>query len=156
MERSVGKVVLVNNGVRADDKAKRQSAPRFELALTIPGAVRSPQGNWAVEADGPMPIPLQLDRGSSSVVVDAKELGAALTVRTRRPGDRFRPLGAPGRRKVQDLLVDRKVSPDDRDILPIVTTESGRIVWVAGQALAEPFRVTSLTKSVVVLTLRRI
>jgi hypothetical protein len=57
---------------------------------------------------------------------------------------------------VQDVLVDRKVPRDDRDLVPIVTTESGSIVWVAGQALAEPFRVTSLTKSVVVLTLRRI
>jgi hypothetical protein len=39
--------------------------------------------------------------------------------------------------------------------VPIVTTETGEIVWVAGEVLADPFRVTSLTKSVVVLTLRR-
>ena len=65
------------------------------------------------------------------------------------------PLGAPGRKKVQDVLVDRKVPRDDRDAVPIVTTVSGEIVWVAGEVLADPFRVTSLTKSVVVLTLRR-
>ena len=44
---------------------------------------------------------------------------------------------------------------DDRDRVPIVTNESGQIVWVAGEVLADPFRVTPLTKSVVVLTLRR-
>ena len=157
VERSAGKVVLVSSGIHRARGARRvQGVAPFELTLSIPGSVRSPHGSWAVDAEGPMPAPAQLDRGSSSVVVDARELGASLTVRTRRPGDRVRPLGAPGRRKVQDVLVDRKVPRDDRDLVPIVTTESGRIVWVAGQALAEPFRVTSLTESVVVLTLRRI
>ena len=88
-------------------------------------------------------------------MVDASGIGSQLIVRYRRPGDRLQPLGAPGRRKVQDVLVDRKVPRDDRDGLPIVTTVSGEIVWVAGEVLADPFRVTPLTKSVVVLTLRR-
>ena len=43
-----------------------------------------------------------------------------LAVRNRRPGDRFRPLGAPGRRKVQDVFVDRKVPRNERDRVPIV------------------------------------
>jgi tRNA(Ile)-lysidine synthase len=87
--------------------------------------------------------------------VDAVEIGSPLIVRYRRPGDRLQPLGAPGRRKVQDVLVDRKVPRDDRDLIPIVTTLKGDIVWVAGQVLADRFRVTPLTRSVVVLTLRR-
>jgi tRNA(Ile)-lysidine synthase len=102
-----------------------------------------------------MPAPASVDHGRSKAVVDAGDLGAHLIVRERRPGDRLRPLGAPGRRKVQDVLIDRKVPRDDRDRVPIVTNENGQIVWVAGEVLAEPFRVTSLTKSVVVLTLRR-
>ena len=76
-------------------------------------------------------------------------------VRYRRPGDRLQPLGAPGSKKVQDVFVDRKVPHDDRDGVPIVTTDTGEIVWVAGEVLADPFRVTPATKSVVVLTLRR-
>jgi len=92
---------------------------------------------------------------ASQVAVDARHVGSRLIVRNRRPGDRLHPLGAPGRKKVQDLLVDRKVPRDDRDNVPIVTTENGEIVWVAGHVLADPFRVTPLTTSVVVLTLRR-
>jgi tRNA(Ile)-lysidine synthase len=89
------------------------------------------------------------------VAVDARRVGAQLIVRYRRPGDRLHPLGAPGRKKVQDVLVDRKVARDDRDSVPIVTTAEGEIIWVAGHVLADPFRVTPLTTSVVVLTLRR-
>lgn len=89
------------------------------------------------------------------VMVDAGVLSASLIVRSRRPGDRLQPLGAPGRKKVQDVLVDRKVPREDRDGVPIVTDDVGRIVWVAGQVLAEAFRVTPLTMTVVILTLRR-
>jgi tRNA(Ile)-lysidine synthase len=42
-------------------------------------------------------------------MVDASGVGSQLIVRYRRPGDRLQPLGAPGRRKVQDVFVDRKV-----------------------------------------------
>jgi tRNA(Ile)-lysidine synthase len=126
------------------------------LRLSIPGTVEAPYGMWALSAEGPIAACQSVDLGADKVVVDARELGAHLIVRPRRPGDRLQPLGAPGRKKVQDVLVDRKVPKDDRDRLAVVTTESGQIVWVAGEVLAEPFRVTALTTTVVVLTLRRL
>jgi tRNA(Ile)-lysidine synthase len=127
----------------------------LELRLDVPGTVEAPRGAWAMTAEGPIPKPASIASDKDKVVVDASGIGSQLIVRYRRPGDRLQPLGAPGRRKVQDVLVDRKVPRDDRDLLPIVTTVSGQIVWVAGEVLADPFRVTPLTRSVVVLTLRR-
>lgn len=127
----------------------------LELRLDVPGTVEAPRGAWAVTAEGPISKPASIASDKDKVVVDASGIGSQLIVRYRRPGDRLQPLGAPGRRKVQDVLVDRKVPRDDRDLLPIVTTVSGQIVWVAGEVLADPFRVTPLTRSVVVLTLRR-
>jgi tRNA(Ile)-lysidine synthase len=123
--------------------------------LDIPGTVEAPSGAWTLSAQGPFATPASIARDADEVVIDASGVGSHLIVRYRRPGDRLTPLGAPGRKKVQDVLVDRKVPRDDRDRVPIVTTEMGEIVWVAGEVLADPFRVTSLTKSVVVLTLRR-
>ena len=157
MERLGAKVVLVNSrGARVHGVHRvPPSVDSFELKLEVPGTVEAPHGMWAVTAEGPMPTPASVDHGAGTVVVDARELGAHLIVRPRRPGDRLQPLGAPGRKKVQDVLVDRKVPKDDRDRVPIVTNEQGKIVWVAGEVLAEPFRVTSLTTTVVVLTLRR-
>ena len=150
MERFAAKVVLSKR-----EPGEVPTVVSFELKLSVPGMVEAPYGAWSIVAEGPMPVPADIDRGARSVVVDNRELGEHLIVRTRRPGDRLQPLGAPGRRKVQDVLVDRKVPRDDRDRVAIVTTQTGQIVWVAGEALAEPFRVTPLTKSVVVLTLRR-
>ena len=74
-----------------------------------------------------------------------------LVVRPWQPGDLMQVLGSSGRKKVQDLFVDRKVPRSRRHQVPIVTDAEGRIVWVAGLALGEAFRVTPATKSVVVL-----
>jgi tRNA(Ile)-lysidine synthase len=150
LERFATKVVLVIRG-----SLKAGAADSIEMRLDIPGTVAAPHGAWTVTAEGPLPKPAAVAGDASLAVVDAAALGSHLIVRSRRPGDRLHPLGAPGRKKVQDVLVDRKVPRDDRDTVPIVTTEAGEIVWVAGQVLADPFRVTPLTKSVVVLTLRR-
>ena len=65
--------------------------------------------------------------------------GAVLAVRRRRPGDRYRPLGAPGSRKLQDCLVDRKISARERDRLPVVEHD-GRILWAPGLPPAEECR----------------
>ena len=51
-----------------------------------------------------------------------------LVVRSRRPGDRL----AGRTRKVQDVLVDAKVPRDERDDWPLVATEDGAVVAVAG------------------------
>jgi tRNA(Ile)-lysidine synthase len=87
-------------------------------------------------------------------MLQASSLELPLAVRTRRPGDRFRPLGAPGRRKLQDLLVDRKVPREAREIVPLVVDAAGRIVWVVGVAIAEECRVTSPGAGVVILEVR--
>jgi tRNA(Ile)-lysidine synthase len=82
-------------------------------------------------------------------------LGTGLVIRSRERGDRLRPLGLRGQKKLQDVLVDRKVSRRDRDRVPIVTDAAGRIVWVAGHVLGDDFRVTDRTDEVIILTLRR-
>lgn len=156
---------------RAGDVLVSSGAPKvrglpavdsIELRLNVPGTVEAPRGGWTVTAEGPMTpsgdprkmLPSGATASPLQVTVDAGGIGSHLIVRYRRPGDRLHPLGAPGRKKVQDVLVDRKVPRDDRDSVPIVTTETGDIVWVAGHVLADGFRVTPLTTSVVVLTLR--
>jgi tRNA(Ile)-lysidine synthase len=77
-------------------------------------------------------------------------------VRNRRPGDRFHPLGAPGARKLQDFLVDRKVARDERDTVPLVVDGRDRIVWVVGQSVAEDFRVTDPARGVILLKVRHL
>jgi tRNA(Ile)-lysidine synthase len=153
MERLAASVVLSNRVPKVP--GAQSTGDSLEWRLDVPGTVEAPGGAWTVSAIGPLTMPASIARDTNEVVIDASSVGSRLLVRYRRPGDRLTPLGAPGRKKVQDVLVDRKVPRDERDAIPIVTTETGEIVWVAGEVLADGFRVTPLTKSVVVLTLRR-
>ncbi|MGE3277460.1 MAG: tRNA lysidine(34) synthetase TilS [Vicinamibacterales bacterium] len=149
MERNGAAVVLVPRGV-----VRPAGAGAFRYELTVPGRLVIPEAGVILEAEGPWPG-CTLERAADSVAVDAGVLGRRVVIRSRQPGDRLRPLGLGGRKKLQDLFVDRKVSAGDRDRTPVVTDPAGRIVWVAGLALAEEFRVTTGTNGVIVLRLRR-
>jgi tRNA(Ile)-lysidine synthase len=125
------------------------------VVLEVPGRVRHPSGWWILEADGPMAPEATAPSSANQVVLDAAALGRHLTIRGWRPGDRVQPLGLGGRKKLQDVFVDRKVPRDERSLVPVVLDARERIAWVAGHVVGEPFRVTSSSASVVVLTLRR-
>ena len=92
-----------------------------------------------------------LSKDGDAAVIEAQVVRGPLAVRNRRPGDRLRPLGLNGRKKLQDLFVDKKVDRVDRDAIPVVVDAEGRIIWVPGHALAEEFRVTERTEAVVIL-----
>jgi tRNA(Ile)-lysidine synthase len=64
------------------------------------------------------------------------------TVRNRRPGDRFHPLGMSSSKKLKDFLIDRKIPAELRDRLPLLVW-NGEIVWVAGVEISERFKVTA-------------
>jgi tRNA(Ile)-lysidine synthase len=135
----------------------RPAACALEFPLPVPGIASDPGAGWTIEASGPGRVSPGRVASRDIVQVDAGAVAAGLVVRMRRPGDWLQPLGLNGRKKVQDVFVDRKVPRDDRDRVPIVAEAGpdGRIVWVAGHVLAEPFGVTSATTAVVTLTLRR-
>jgi tRNA(Ile)-lysidine synthase len=129
----------------------------FRFPLSIPGEVAVP--GWALSAariEEPEEVTPPPARGNTAVVA-AAPLRGPLAVRSRRPGDVFRPLGMHGRgRKLQDFLVDRKIARADRDSLPLVVDQDDRIVWVVGQSVAEDFRVTGPKQGVILLKARRL
>jgi tRNA(Ile)-lysidine synthetase-like protein len=63
---------------------------------------------------------------------DGDRLAWPLTLRGRRPGDRMRPRGGRGSRKVADLMIDAKIPLGDRARLPVVAGSDGQVLFVAG------------------------
>jgi len=55
-----------------------------------------------------------------------------LQVRVWAPGDRLRPLGMEGRKRVVRCLQEARIPLHDRRDWPVVVDEEGRVVWVAG------------------------
>jgi tRNA(Ile)-lysidine synthase len=131
--------------------------------LPIPGEIAVPELGRIVsveEADGPSSMwgpalagPEDQEINNRTAVIRRNSV-TALTVRNRRAGDRFRPIGMKGTKKLQDFFVDRKVPREERDTVPLVVDAADRIVWVAGYALSEEFRVTDPAQAVIILRLK--
>ncbi len=84
-----------------------------------------------------------VDSGNRQVAHLAPEkVDMPLKVRTRRPGDRFRPLGSPGSCKLKKFFIDRKIPLRDRDSTALVLDRQGRIIWVAGFEIADFCKLT--------------
>jgi tRNA(Ile)-lysidine synthase len=143
---------------RSNGRKKPADAHEFAYQLDIPGQVVVPEAACAISADittvpvGRTPGEVwRLAGRGDQVVIAAEPLSRPVSVRNRRPGDRFRPIGLDGRKTLQDYFVDLKIERAARARLPMVVDSSGRIVWVAGHALSEEFRVTDTTRDVVIL-----
>jgi tRNA(Ile)-lysidine synthase len=76
-----------------------------------------------------------------------------LAVRAWRFGDRFRPLGLRGTKKLQDFFVDAKVPRPARARIPLVVS-GDRILWVVGHRIDEAGRITGATRRALRLAAR--
>jgi tRNA(Ile)-lysidine synthase len=94
----------------------------------------------------------EIDPSHQAVFVLATE--DLLDVRSWRPGDRFRPLGAPGTKKLKDWFIDRQIPLKERKLLPVVTYSTGEVVWVPGFPPAERLKIKAETKQALRLTYR--
>ena len=104
--------------------------------LTLPGETRA--GGWRLEASLVVGV-ATLPESPWEATVDADTLVGKLSVRRRRPGDRFQPLGIRGTKKLQDFFVDLKIPRAARSGVPLVCVGEA-IAWVVGHRIAEPFR----------------
>lgn len=90
--------------------------------------------------------------GLDEVMVDALTLKGTLTVRHRRNGDRFVPLGMKGHKKLKDFLIDEKIPSDKRDDIWLICDEE-KIVWVYGIRISDACKITKNTKKIAVISL---
>ena len=122
------------------------------LTLPVPGFITLKELSLSVGAKT-----LALDQewrgraGPCRVFACPEAAALPLTIRFPRPGDRFRPLGAPGSQKLQDFLVNSKVPRAVRPYVPLVLSR-GQIVWVVGHRIADPFKVRAGTRQVLELS----
>ena len=80
-----------------------------------------------------------------TALLDFEKTGNELVIRTRKPGDRFQPLGMAESKKVGQFMIDNHVPRLWRSKIPIVLA-GDKVVWVVGQRIDERFKVTDRTK----------
>ena len=149
----IGRLVCERSGrwIRVGSAAGRELVER---RWPVPGTLALPEIDGALEARWhARGAPTWPGRNAHRALFDADRLPALLTVRARRPGDRFRPWGGPGERRLKTFLIDEGVPRWRRGRVPLVEA-GGEIIWVAGlrRGLAAP--VTDATQRILEVTLR--
>ncbi|MGB2990103.1 MAG: tRNA lysidine(34) synthetase TilS, partial [Candidatus Zixiibacteriota bacterium] len=124
---------------------------RYSYPLKLPGEVSLKDWGVKIKAEILKAKPPSQDLVSQSqnvAFLDWEKLKEPFCLRSRRRGDKFRPLGMKGTKSVADFLIDAKVPRYLRDEVPVLT--SGKeIVWVVGHRISEKHKVTSKTKKVI-------
>ena len=115
-----------------------------EVEIELPGETEV--GGWRVVTEASDKTG-DAEAGAICTSISARAARGGLRVRSRRPGDRFQPLGMGGTKKLQDFMVDCRIDRSWRDRIPLVVGEGG-IAWVVGWRLAEWARPTGASDDV--------
>jgi len=116
--------------------------------LAVPSFVGQhvrPWGDWTLTFV--RSVKLQLPQPGITIgEFDYEKIVWPLTLRQPRAGDRMRPRGAQGSRKLQDLFVDAKVPQPSRSLVPVVVDGEGIVLFVPGARPSEAARHTPETQ----------
>lgn len=121
--------------MRVERVAPAAEARPVRAEIPVPGEVTVPEWGLRFTCERVDAAPDATDpRAGDAVWLRECAVQVPLIVRSRLPGDRVRGVAMPGTRKLQDILVDRKVPRTERDRVPVVCDAAG-VVWVVGHAI---------------------
>ncbi|MBN1933142.1 MAG: tRNA lysidine(34) synthetase TilS [Anaerolineae bacterium] len=131
------------------------------VPLIVPGVTPLPGGvQVQIDLIARAELPSDWDRNpdgwtaylDAAALVDAAALDLPLSLRQRRDGDRFCPLGMAGRSKpVNEFLVNEQVPAWWRDWVSLLVRGDDAIMWVCGWRVDERARITPTTLRVAVI-----
>ncbi len=122
-----------------------------EVGIKIPGETRF--SGWSIKTENIKPEDME-EADNYTAFFDADKTGETLTVRSRRRGDRFYPLGMTGQKKLGEFMIDAKIPRIWRDRVPIVCSPE-QILWVVGCRIDDRVKVTDKTRKVLYLKFER-
>ena len=111
--------------------------------LTVPGEIEIPGWHVVATRQGKTK---NLPAGWEAKF-DYHTVGSKLHIRSRRDGDVFQPLGMAQMKKIQDFMVDARISRLWRERIPLVCSPQ-QIIWVAGWRIDERVKVKMETTEI--------
>ena len=123
----------------------RQIPEDFYYELAGPGSYPLPPLDHRLVLEyGSVDLASGFGRRSNEVLVDLDRVSFPLVLRSSRAGDRFRPLGLGGGKKLKKFFIDAKIPRSQRRRVPILCSGE-RIIWVVGLRLDNRVKITEKT-----------
>ena len=125
----------------------------FEYKLNIGEVTSLEVLDASMEAEILPTSEMHVDKyNNHTIYIDYNKVVGSLTIRNRRSGDKFKPLGMKGSKKIKDYFIDQKVPKEVRNKIPLVCDEKG-IIWILGYRMSENYKVDMKTDKVIKLSL---
>jgi tRNA(Ile)-lysidine synthase len=131
---------------------KCNSKQQLEIEFSIGGSVQTPY--YSISSEIFEFKEFENVKEESAEFISADNLDDIFILRNWKSGDRFVPLGMNGHKKISDFLTDRKIPNNSRN-KTLVLLNKNKIVWVVGYNISDEFKVTSSTKKVCKLCLKK-
>jgi tRNA(Ile)-lysidine synthase len=136
-------------------KSSVMSKTSYARILKVPGVTFVQEVNLRLLSSICSPAESDVDYSQrNKAYFDLDQLTLPISVRTRRPGDRFVPFAAVGSRKLKEVFIDDKVSRRLRDSTPIVVDSKG-ILWIPCGRRSDRAPVTGTTERILCIEARR-
>jgi len=87
---------------------------------------------------------IEFSFAKNEIVVDYEKLTFPLTIRLWEKGDKIKPFGMIGHKKVSDVLIDHKISISDKEKIWVLVSDE-KTVWITGLVMNEDFKITDST-----------
>jgi tRNA(Ile)-lysidine synthetase-like protein len=101
----------------------------FQLELNVGESVRLANGMEFSLNKKTNPLP---EKNANVMYLHPDDVSLPLIIRSRQNGDKIVLKGTGGTKKVKDIFIDEKIPRYERDQWPIVTDQTGKILWIPG------------------------
>lgn len=123
-------------------KRKKQ----YNYPISLPGKKNLRSLGMRIESEimSRSSLPHKIESKDEKIAfLDWEKLKEPFRLRSRRPKDKFKPLGMKGTKSVADFLIDMKVPRYERDEVMLLTAR-GKIAWILGYRISDEFKVADL------------
>jgi tRNA(Ile)-lysidine synthase len=94
------------------------------------------------------------DSGEYVKCFDASKVSGDISLRFRKPGDKFNPMGMDGSKKLKDIFIDMKVPQAVRDKTPLICF-GDHIAWIVGYKTSNRTKTDKSTKNMIKIRVER-
>lgn len=136
----------------------RQNVKRMKVRIPVDNKLTVPELGLEVNSEvlERKKLPKKILSPTENVAyLDYEKFTAPPVLRNWAKGNRFKPLGMNGTKKLSDFFVDLKVPRHQRDQIPVLSS-NGKIAWVVGYRISEDFKVRPESSKVLLLEAKKL
>lgn len=101
----------------------------------------------------PKEVCMNLPTGKNIKVFDYDKVHPPIFIRNRKDGDKIKPIGMDGTKKISDILINKKIDNKDKNNYPIIEDSRG-ILWLWDYRISEDYKIDEKTEKVLRISLK--